>query len=804
MALSIVSIPGDGVTDTFTVSFALGILDRNSTTAWVTGEVDGGGNKVFRTITYLTDTMLQISGPPAGVGVMVVFTRTVSQTALIVDYEDGDIMNEENLNTAQKQALMLVHQVLDGRFSAFIQDVSAGGFRITNLGTPTAASDAVNKAYVDGLISTGSASAAAAAASAAQAASSASSAAISQGVASSFANFAMKWSSEEEDVNINDGINPVGFSSFHWSKKSEDYAIAAAASAASIVIGPGGVQAYDADLNAIAGLTTTAYGRGLLTLADQAAFSNETVVTQTPLTGAVSRPAIAKLRDGPVSLEDFGYVSGNALAAMNLALASGAPIKLKKGKYQINGLLNTVTNTPVSLEGHGPGMSILEFTGATSGITISQNDFTNPTFVRNLLLQTTQQEAGDALTITYSKADSITNRAVARCTLEDIWMWGDNVLASGWRKGLVLTDIFALQVSRPVIVGRKNNSLTGVAIFKNMTAGIELVGSDTPTMSAVPGNIHIDNPQVSHSNKGIYSRGEVEGLFITKPVGVAVDYGIDVAYTTKRPLTDIRGGHMEAFTIGVRLVKAVQSFVTGMCIYKSPITHTDTYGIHMTDCDDTSVTDIAMINQSQANDAAVDGEFLGIVNNSGNNCVIDNIRHQRPSKTVIIGGTSTNCNTSRVRTSGTYPNATVATYDDTSSGANVYSAENTPIFAGHNTGAVSIATGTTVLSTPSRNVYKGERYLIQANITSTKGGTGGESLLFVNKSGTCTGVFAGGGRASLLARSAHAASTDVGMNAGGIFTVTVSGTLTLTLAGTSTGSNGNCAIGEGNLTVTLL
>ncbi|OWK20237.1 hypothetical protein AJ88_31945 [Mesorhizobium amorphae CCBAU 01583] len=145
-------------------------------------------------------------------------------------------------------------------------------------------------------------------------------------------------------------------------------------------------------------------------------------------TGAVARPFIAKIKDGPVSLEDFGFVSGNALAALNLALASGAPIKLKAGKYTVNGLLNTVTNTPVSLEGHGGGASILEFTGATSGLIISQDDYRHPTFIRNLLFQTTQQEAGDALTITYSKTDSITNRAVARCVLEDVWAWGDNVL----------------------------------------------------------------------------------------------------------------------------------------------------------------------------------------------------------------------------------------------------------------------------------------------------------------------------------------------------------------------------------------
>lgn len=262
MALSIVSIPGDGVTDTFNVSFALGILDRTSVTAWVTGEVDGGGNKVYRTITYLTDTMLKISGAKAGVGVMVVFTRTVSQTNLVVNYEDGDIMNEVNLNTSQKQALMLVHQVLDGRFSAFIQNVSAGGFKITNLGTPTVGTDAATKAYVDSVVATGASNAAAAAASAAAALASQNAAAASAGAAatseansltysnnsSTFAtnssnsatasagsatasqtsrlaseaarDKAQEWSDKPEDTFV---TGTTEYSAYHWSRKALGY-----------------------------------------------------------------------------------------------------------------------------------------------------------------------------------------------------------------------------------------------------------------------------------------------------------------------------------------------------------------------------------------------------------------------------------------------------------------------------------------------------------------------------------------------------------------------------------------------------
>ncbi|OWK20238.1 hypothetical protein AJ88_31950 [Mesorhizobium amorphae CCBAU 01583] len=302
-----------------------------------------------------------------------------------------------------------------------------------------------------------------------------------------------------------------------------------------------------------------------------------------------------------------------------------------------------------------------------------------------------------------------------------------------------------------------------------MTAGIEIIGSDTPTLSAVPGNINIDNPQVSHSNTGIISSGEVEGLFVTKPVFVATDTGIFANYTTKRPLLDIRGGHADVFTYGVRAVNAPQSFINGMCIYKSPIGHTDTYCVHMTGCDDSSVLDMSLINQSTANDAAVDGEFIGIVGNSSDRLNINIIRHQRPSKTVILGGTSTGCRTANLHPQSTYPNATVATYDDTSSGTNIFSGDNQPISATQNAGAVTISTTTTVTSMASRAAYKGERYLVQGMMASTKGGTAGELLTFLTKGGTCTGVF-GGGRASLLCRGAQAISANAAHCVSGIFT----------------------------------
>lgn len=234
MALSRVIRTGNGTTTQFVVDFALGYLDQDDVTARVGDEVDGAGNPVYRTITFLSDTLMQISGPPAGNGVRVVFERTVEKEDTLVHFSNGDVMDEENLDLSFKQILMVVHEVLDGRFGQFDSDLDMGSFLVRNAGDPVDAGDLTTKRYVDARISTGQASATAAAASAAAAASSAASAAssvtASAGSATTASNAAAtsttnsensyKWASEAEDVPVNDGTR-TGYSAYHWCRKAE-------------------------------------------------------------------------------------------------------------------------------------------------------------------------------------------------------------------------------------------------------------------------------------------------------------------------------------------------------------------------------------------------------------------------------------------------------------------------------------------------------------------------------------------------------------------------------------------------------
>jgi len=140
MSYTIITYLGDGSsTGPYPINYPLGILNRADVQCRVGTEVDGFSQPAYRTITWLNDGMVEsISGDPPGDGVHVVFTRTVSKTDLIHDYQNGAIITEGNLNDSNKQLLMAIEEILDGRFAAPPSNDSEGLINQTQL------TDAIN------------------------------------------------------------------------------------------------------------------------------------------------------------------------------------------------------------------------------------------------------------------------------------------------------------------------------------------------------------------------------------------------------------------------------------------------------------------------------------------------------------------------------------------------------------------------------------------------------------------------------------------------------------------------------------
>lgn len=225
MALSKIVKIADGMTNQYMVSFELGYIKQSDITCQVNEEVDGTGAPIYRSLVFLSPEIIQVGGAPQVSGDTVTFTRTVDRTQLIVNYEDGDVMNDENMNTAQKQAIMLIHELLDGRFERFDSGFDMGGNSITGLPVPVNPTDASNKQYVDDRLADNQQVAVDAAASAAAAASSAGQSASAAGQSAGYRDQSEAWKNKAQEWAISGTIvDSLDYSAKWWANQANTWA----------------------------------------------------------------------------------------------------------------------------------------------------------------------------------------------------------------------------------------------------------------------------------------------------------------------------------------------------------------------------------------------------------------------------------------------------------------------------------------------------------------------------------------------------------------------------------------------------
>lgn len=191
MAFSRITYPYTGQTN-FAINFTLGYLDEDHVTCRVNEEVDGSGNPVYRTLTFVSEGLVTVSGSLTN-GDTLVFERTTPKDALENDFQDDSVFNESNLDNSFKQALMIAHEALDGRFDALAANIDMGNNRITGLADPVDAQDAATKNYIDTFE------------------------ALNTAAILEYVQDARDWANEDEDVVVESGE----YSAKHWAMKSE-------------------------------------------------------------------------------------------------------------------------------------------------------------------------------------------------------------------------------------------------------------------------------------------------------------------------------------------------------------------------------------------------------------------------------------------------------------------------------------------------------------------------------------------------------------------------------------------------------
>ena len=187
MAFSYKDYTGDGVTDTFTITFTY--QDTNEISVTVDGVAETG-------LTFPSTTTVQLTSAPAS-DALVRVRRTTSLTSRSVDFASGSVLTEEDLDNSNIQVFHAAQEAIDtsndGITLADDDKWDAQSKIIKNVATPTSDNDASTKAYVDtvaGSASAAAASASAAATSATAAATSETNAASSASAASSSASSA--------------------------------------------------------------------------------------------------------------------------------------------------------------------------------------------------------------------------------------------------------------------------------------------------------------------------------------------------------------------------------------------------------------------------------------------------------------------------------------------------------------------------------------------------------------------------------------------------------------------------------------
>ena len=135
MAFSINTPIGDGSTTQFAVNFVNGIFSRDNVTVFVDGELDGLGDPVPRTFTWLSDGLIELDGTAPADGTVIRIRRIMAKDNPIVDYEDGEILIEATLDRSNDQLLNLIQELFDGfGFESVQTAINMNGNVITNLG----------------------------------------------------------------------------------------------------------------------------------------------------------------------------------------------------------------------------------------------------------------------------------------------------------------------------------------------------------------------------------------------------------------------------------------------------------------------------------------------------------------------------------------------------------------------------------------------------------------------------------------------------------------------------------------------
>lgn len=153
MAFSVNTPVGDGVTKQFAVNFVNGLFSRDNVHVFVEGEVDGLGEPIERSFTWINDGLIELDGAAPGNGRVVEIRRIMDKDEPAVDFEDGEILTEATADRGLDHLLNSIHELLDGYgFSSLRTSINMNDNPIIGLEDSGDGSSAIRRDSVIALI----------------------------------------------------------------------------------------------------------------------------------------------------------------------------------------------------------------------------------------------------------------------------------------------------------------------------------------------------------------------------------------------------------------------------------------------------------------------------------------------------------------------------------------------------------------------------------------------------------------------------------------------------------------------------
>lgn len=542
--------------------------------------------------------------------------------------------------------------------------------------------------------------------------------------------------------------------------------------------------------------------------------------------------SLAERATDQISILDYGakgdWTDGTGTAtdatpALNkaLALSVNRCIFFPPGNYFFAATPATVTNKPVCLVGAGPQVTRFIFgPNTTNGLTINQNDITNSVVVRDISFMTMTQEAGDALTVTWSDADALLIPGSPHGRFEGLHFSGYlfNVSKYGWRRGINFTNAVYPTIKDIFCHGRTSatgpNGTQVIADIQHQTDCILLQAGAFDIVAGFLNNIRAYNVVngIRMFAPATSPGAGMEGLNVTQYDCAGCGYGVKVDVAVGSVGVTVADGHLNVLHAGIAGNIGPDAQISNLLIYKVPLANVATYCLNLNGALNASIANINCKNQTT--DAAVSGDFYGIRLGNASSAHLSNIYIERPTAGIVIdngtpiasvpAGATGGVTGRNVVTAGTFANATggsKAVADSTGNASNRISGGAYYQAKTNASASAPDGNGTYPVSLDTLQVLAGQQYRVTAQVAMTNGGAAGDMVTTILKTaGTATASFGPSG-GQLNQRQQIGANQSAIQNFSGVVIITGTGTLNLSVLVQSTGSTGSIPVNGAMLTV---